>query len=142
MRAFLKYLLAALLVLVLGPLILAFMFFMPIEFCVASWQLAHLDGQTVGEVLESGISYNSSTSTSTSRSDIHYRYFIGEQEYFFSQVRAGWFSNKSWESGGGDLASTLKPGMKTTVYYSKTDPSRSVLEYGWPKWSIGFSLGI
>lgn len=32
--------------------------------------------------------------------------------------------------------------MTPSVYYSKADPGRSVLEYGWTKWSIGFRLGV
>jgi hypothetical protein len=138
MKILLKQLVSALLAIVFVPLILVLFFLFPVEFCVASWQLAHLDGQTTGEVLESSVSYFKGGS----RSDIRYLYLVEGKEYVSNCVRVGFLSGSSYETGGGDLAAKLKPGMTPSVYYSKADPRRSVLEYGWPKWSIGFSLVV
>jgi hypothetical protein len=112
MKTLLKYLPAALLAVVLGPIILAlilgFFFLMPVEFFVASWQLAHLDGQTTGEVIESSVSYSSK---GNSRSNIRYRYFVEGKEYVSNRVSVGFLSGKAYETGGGYLANKLKQGM-------------------------------
>jgi hypothetical protein len=129
---------AVILAVVLVPLILGFLLLMPVEFCVSSWQLAQLESQTVGEVLESKVSYSGHR---TSRSEVRYRYTVEGKEYFSTRIRVGFLGN-GYESAGGDIATGLKPGMRIPVYYAKARPERAVLAYGWPKWSIGFSLGV
>lgn len=51
-------------------------------------------------------------------------------------------SDESYESGAGDLAGSLKPNSSVWVHYDPSEPGFSLLEYGWPKWSIGFSLAV
>ncbi|WP_050028222.1 DUF3592 domain-containing protein [Verrucomicrobium sp. BvORR034] len=129
--------------LIFGPLfgILFFMllFMMPLEFVVSSWHLYRTrDGLTHGKVVSS----EKVTHRGNSRSDIRYRYVVGDREYESDRVHAGWISNHGFEAGAGELGGALRPRDTIPIYYDPNHPEFALLEYGWPKWSIGFSMVV
>lgn len=124
--------------LIFVPLFLALFFMMPIEFLVSSYHLYRAASSIEGRVMESeSISHRGNT-----LSKIRYRFDVAGQSHESTRVRAGWISDESYESGAGDLAGSLKPNSSVWVHYDPWEPGFSLLEYGWPKWSIGFSLAV
>lgn len=124
--------------LIFVPLFLALLFMMPLEFCVSSWHLFKADSTTEGRVISSQQKqYRGNTA-----SLIHYSYSVSGRSFHSDRVRAGWISNGGTEEGGGNLAESLSPGRPVTVHYDSDHPEFALLAYGWPKWSIGFSLGV
>jgi hypothetical protein len=120
------------------PLFLALLFMMPVEFVAASWHLWRADSTTEGRVTASEVR----THRGNARSVIRYLYTVGDKNFEGSRVRAGWISDQGFEAGAGDLAQAAAPGSSVTVHYDSRHPDFSLLAYGWPKWSIGFSLAV
>lgn len=133
-----RYLLRIAAALIFVPLLLALLFMMPLEFCVSSWHLWRADAATEGRVISS----DSQSHRGNTRSLIRYRYTVDGRSYESDRVRAGWISNKAYESGAGDHAKSLRPGSQVSVRYDTEHPEFALLEYGWPKWSVGFSLAV
>lgn len=122
-----------------GILFLMLLFMMPLEFVVSSWHLYRTrDGLTHGRVVSS----EKINHRGNSRSDIRYRYVVGGREYESDRVRAGWISDHGFESGAGELGGALRPRDTIPIYYDSRHPEFALLEYGWPKWSIGFSMMV
>ncbi len=127
-----------LLVLIFVPLFLGLFFLMPADFCWSSWHLLAARGTTTGTVVSATESVGGGRGHNT-RSDIVYGYRVNGIAYEGSRVRPG-FMDKGYEGGGGELARSLKAGDTITVHYSERNPGFALLSYGWPKWSVGFSL--
>lgn len=111
---------------------------MPLEFCVSSWHLYKADSTTEGRIITSERKQHRGNTASL----IHYGYSVAGRHYESDRVRAGWISNKGYEEGAGDLAESLSPGSVVTIHYDSDHPEFALLAYGWPKWSVGFSLGV
>lgn len=125
--------------LIFGPLFGVLLFMMPLEFVVSSWHLFRArDGLTHGKVLASA----KVSDHGNSKSDILYRYEVQGRAYESDRVRAGWFSHHGYESGAGELGGALRPGDTIPIYYDSHHPEFALVEYGWPKWSIAFSLCV
>lgn len=124
--------------LIFVPLLLALLFMMPLEFCVSSWHLWRANAATEGRVISSEQKGHRGNTLSL----IRYRYTVDKRSYESDRVRAGWVSNKAYESGAGGLAKSLSPGSQVSVRYDTEHPEFALLEYGWPKWSLGFSLAV
>jgi hypothetical protein len=120
------------------PLLLALLFMMPLEFCFSSWHLIRADSTTEGRVISSEQREHRGNTLSL----IRYRYTVAEHNYESDRVRAGWISDRGYEAGAGDLAESLSPGSSVTVHYDSDHPEFALLAYGWPKWSLGFSLAV
>ncbi|MFZ2280954.1 MAG: DUF3592 domain-containing protein [Prosthecobacter sp.] len=133
-----RYLLGIAVALVFLALFLALLFMMPVEFGVSSWHLWRADAATKGRVISS----DSKSHRGNTRSLIRYRYTVDGRSYESDRVRAGWISNKAYEYSAGDLAKSLRPGSQVSVRYDSHHPEFALLEYGWPKWSLGFSLMV
>lgn len=133
-----RYLLGIAAALIFVPLLLALLFMMPLEFCVSSWHLWRTDAATEGRVISS----EQKSHRGNTNSLIRYSYTVDGRGYESDRVRAGWISNKAYESGAGDLAKSLSPGSQISVRYDSKHPEFALLEYGWPKWSLGFSLAV
>lgn len=123
------------------PLILALFFLMPADFFWSSWHLLVTQSETTGEVVSSVESVTHGRGGRSTRSDIVYRYRVEGTVYESSRVKPGFLHN-DYEADGGELAKALHPADAVTVYYSAWIPSLSFLQYGWPKWSVGFSLAV
>ncbi len=133
-----RYIIGIAAALVFVPLLLALLFMMPLEFCVSSWHLWRADAATEGRVISS----EHKNHRGNTRSLIRYSYTVDGRSYESDRVRAGWISNKGYESGAGSLAQFLSPGSQVSVRYDTAHPEFALLEYGWPKWSLGFSLAV
>ena len=109
---------------------------MPLEFCVSSWHLFRADSTTEGRVI--------SSEQKQHRGDtlylIRYGYSVSGRSYETDRVRAGWISDSSYEAGA--LTDSLSLGSSVTVHYDSDHPEFALLAYGWPKWSLGFSLAV
>lgn len=125
---------------IFAPLFLALLFLMPADLAWSSVQLLLVRSETTGEVVSSVVSVSHGRGGGT-RSDIVYRYRADGAMHESSRVKPG-FMHRGYEAGGGELAGTLRPGDPVRVHYAAWWPSLSFLEYGWPKWSIGFSLAV
>jgi hypothetical protein len=123
------------------PLFLMLFFAMPADFCWSSWHLIAAQAKTTGEVVSASESVSHGRGGETTRSDIVYRYRVDGRTYESSRVKPGFLHN-GYEAGGGEFAKTLHPGDAVTVHYSPWMPSLAFLLYGWPKWSIGFSMAV
>ena len=133
-----RYLIRIAAALVFVPLLLALLFMMPLEFCVSSWHLWRADAATEGRVISS----EQKSHRGNTLSHIRYSYSVDGRSYESDRVRAGWISNKAYESGAGGLAKSLSPGSQVSDRYDTEHPEFALLEYGWPKWSLGFSLAV
>lgn len=133
-----RYLLQIAALLIFVPLFLALLFMMPLEFCAASWHLWRADSATPGTVISSEQKEHRGNTLSV----IHYSYSVNGHRYENDRVRAGWISNNGYEAGAGELAKSLSAGSQITVWYDAGHPEFALLEYGWPKWSLGFSLAV
>lgn len=133
-----RYLIGIAAALVFVPLLLALLFMMPLEFCVSSWHLWRADSTTEGRVISS----EQKSHRGNTRSLIRYSYSVDGRSYESDRVQAGWISDKAYESGAGDLAKSLSTNKEVVVRYDSANPEFALLEYGWPKWSVGFSLAV
>lgn len=133
-----RYLIKIAAALIFVPMLLALLFMMPLEFCVSSWHLCRADAATEGRVISS----EQKSHRGNTRSLIRYSYTVDGRSYESDRVRAGWISNKGYESGAGGLAKSLSPGSQVSVRFDTEHPEFALLEYGWPKWSLGFSLAV
>jgi hypothetical protein len=133
-----RYILRVAAALIFIPLFLALLFMMPLEFCVSSWHLWRADSTTEGRVVSSQQEHH----RGKTRSLIRYSYSVNGGHYESGRVRAGWFSDGGYEAGAGDLADSHSPGSSVTVHYDSNHPEFALLAYGWPKWSLGFSLAV
>lgn len=133
-----RYILGLAAALIFLPLFLALLFLMPVEFCVSSWHLWRADATTQGRIISS----QPASHRGNTRSLIRYSYKVDGRRYESDRVRAGWISNKAYEAGAGALAQSLSAGSQVTVRYDPRHPEFALLEYGWPKWSVGFSLAV
>lgn len=133
-----RYLLRIAAALIFVPLLLALLCMMPLEFCVSSWHLWRADAATEGRVISS----EQKSHRGNTRSLIRYSYSVDGRSYESDRVRTGWISNQAYEAGAGDQAKSLSPGNQVSVRYDSHHPEFALLEYGWPKWSLGFSLAV
>jgi len=115
------------------------MFFaMPVEFVASSWHVYRLDSSVEGVILSSEVT----RAPSTQGNAIRYRFTVNGEVLESDRWSPGLISNSAKETGGGDLARKYKAGDEVTVYYDSSSPDFSVLERGWPKWSVGFSMAV
>ena len=133
-----RYILGIAAALIFIPLFLVLLFMMPLEFCAASWHLLKADSRTDGTVISSQQKQHRGNTLSV----IRYSYTVYGRSYESDRVRAGWISNRAYEAGAGSLAGSLSPGSTVVVHYDSDHPEFALLAYGWPKWSLGFSLGV
>lgn len=128
-----------LLCLIFIPLFLFMLFGMPLEFMVSSWQLIKLDAKTQGIITHSEIK---SGGHGTQTSSITYTFQVDGKTYESSRWQPGWISNGMSETNGGQFSRSHPEGANVIVYYDSSNPHFSVIAYGWPKWSVGFSLAV
>lgn len=121
------------------PLLAALLFAMPLEFGVATWHNLRLDATTDGSITHSEVTRRRGSNEGSS---ISYSYGVDGSPYQSSRWRAGLFSNSSREDGGGEFAKNHPEGTTVQVFYDSSDPEFSLLERGWPKWSLGFSMAV
>lgn len=126
------------LLLIVIPLALLLLFLAPIEFIISSWHLQQVQATTSGIVSRSQIA----THRGSSRSVIEYSYRIDGQDYTSTRVRAGIVSNRDFETGGGEFSRKHPTGSTVQVHYDPNRPTFAIVDFGWPKWSVGFSLGV
>ncbi len=134
-----RHLPAILLLVIAIPFVVALLFLMPFEFCVASWHLVRAKSTVEGTVLAASASH-SKKHWSDTRSLVTYSYEVDGKQFTGQRVRAGWLSETVHESGGAAFAQGLKSGDRVTVHYDPAAPDFSLLDYGWPKWSLGISM--
>jgi len=78
-----------------------------------------------------------------SRPQVTYAYSVGGVNYAGDRYAPGWFANEgSWTGGGRGLRQRYWPGKVVSIHYRAANPAHCCLEYGWFKWSIGFSLAV
>ena len=139
MKRFFSILLSCLLACLIILLLLGLFFLMPLEFLVSSWQLFNASASTEGVVVDSQVVRGRKSGTS---SRITYRYSVDGVEYVSGKIQAGWISDQAYQEGGDSLAKTYQTGSHVTVRYDPDTPSFSLVCWGWPKWSYGFSAGV
>lgn len=139
MKRFFSIIGTILICIVILPLLLAFLFAMPLEFIVSSWHNIKIDSSTQGLITHSEVLEGKGGNEGSS---ISYQFQIDGKSYESSRWRAVLISNSSSEAHGGEFAKSHPVGSKVTVYYDASNPKFSLLERGWPKWSFGFSLGV
>lgn len=133
-----RYIFGIVAAMILVPLFLGLLFMMPLEFCVSSWHLFRADSTIKGRVISSEQKQHRGNTLSL----IRYGYSVSGRSYVTDRVRAGWISDRCYDAGAGDLAESLNPGSPVTVHYDSDHPDFALLAYGWPKWSLGFSLAV
>jgi hypothetical protein len=121
------------------PLLAALLFAMPLEFGVATWHNLRLDATTDGSITHSEVTRQRGSNEGSSMA---YSYGVDGSSYLSSRWRAGLFSNSSREDGGGEFAKNHPVGTSVQVFYDSSNPEFSMLERGWPKWSLGFSMAV
>lgn len=121
------------------PLIFGLLFAFPIEFAAATWHVLRVDSTTEGVITKSEVR---KSRKGMEGSSMTYSYEVGGHRYVSSRRSGGYFANSSNESGGGKFARDHPVGSEVKVYFDASDPGFSMLERGWPKWSIGFSVGV
>lgn len=138
MKKIISLLFGSIVGIIVTALLLGMFFVMPLEFVISGLHIYRVSSQTEGEVL----SAESKAEKGNTRSFITYQYRVDGEIFLSDRVRAGWISDSSYEHQAGDLAKSLKVGDAVSVHYDSHDPGFSLLQYGWPKWSIGFSLAV
>lgn len=118
----------------------ALLFLMPSNFVAATWQSFQADAKTDGIITQSEAIHNGRR-RSRYYSSVSYAYQVNGQKYESSKLAPGWI-DEGKQIEGREFADQHPVGMKVDVYYNSTDPSFSLLVRGWPKWSVGFSLGV
>jgi len=121
------------------PLLAVLLYAMPLEFGVATWPNMRLDATTDGSIIYSEVTRRRSSNEGSS---IVYSYGVDGSPNQSSRWRAGLFSNLSRDNGGGEFAKSHPVGTSVQVFCNSSDPKFSMLERGWPKWSLGFSLAV
>lgn len=124
---------------ILLPLFAAFLFAMPVEFAVATWHNLRVDSTVKGSVTKSEVTEGKSGNEG---SLVTYSFKVDGVASDSSRWRAGLFSNSSHEIGGGEFARSHPRGTNVDVLYDSSEPGFSLLKRGWPKWSLGFSMGV
>jgi|GEM_PF-6635635 len=137
-----RYLIRAVAGLIFIPLLLALLFAMPLEFCVSSWHLWRAGAATEGRVISFKEETVERKRQSYTRNLVRYGYTVDGRSYEGDRVRAGWISSQSYAGGGEDNLKPLSPGSQITVWHDPAHPEFALLEYGWPKWSVGVSLAV
>lgn len=112
------------------------MLWMPYDFAMASWQMWRTDSQTQAEVL--------GVRTETGRiglaaTHVQYKYRVNGKDYYNDRLGPG-IDIRATQTGGSNLTQKYENLKHVTVYYDSSEPEFSILEKGWPRWSIGFSL--
>ena len=109
------------------------------EFAVATWHNWRVDSTTKGVITRSEVSKARGGSEGSA---VSYTYQVNGRHFENTRRKGGLISDSSHEAGGGQFAKTHPVGTEVPVYFDSSDPSFSLLEHGWPKWSIGFSVGV
>lgn len=139
LKKFFGYLFGAMLSVIFILLFLMLLFGMPVEFAAATWQNLRIDATTLGQVTHSEVIRGSKSNEGSS---IEYAYTVDGKSYTSTRWRAGLISNSSQEAGGGRFAKDHPVGAEVLVHYDASNPQYSLLEPGWPKWSVGFSMAV
>lgn len=121
------------------PLFAALLFAFPVEFIVATWQNMRVDSSAKGVITKSEVTRSRGSSEGSS---VAYSFEIDGRLHESSRRTAGLFSNSSQEEGGGEFARQHPVGTEVEVFYDSSDPGFSLLERGFPKWSLGFSIAV
>ncbi len=127
-----------LLLLMFATLLILLLFFMPVQFLVSSWHLYRADEKTEGLLLDVDVV----TEDSGQGTRVRYRYEVNGKTHVGARLGPGLLDGKTTQTGGGHLAEKYQSSRNVTVYYDSSDSSFAFLEHGWPRWSIGFSLGV
>jgi hypothetical protein len=122
--------------LVIGML-LALLFYMPVDFGVSVYQLVKLDNECQGTVK----SVEVVGSDDTRKTVVTYHYQVNGEFYQSQRMGPGLQENLT-ESDGEDIAEDFQNNQTVTVYYDTDDPQFSVLKYGIGHWAIGFSMAV
>jgi len=130
---------ASLAVMLLVVLLLGFLLFgMPIDFLIACFHMYRVDSCTEG--LITSVSVDDDVGAALTR--VSYTYAVGGKSYASERMGTGLASGEVMEDGGDALADKYWVGSGATVYYDSRSPSFSLLEYGLPRFSTGFSLAL
>ncbi len=121
---------------VIFSLLFGLLFAMPIEFAVATWHNWRADSTTEGVITRAEVS---KARGGLEGSAVSYSYQVGGRHFEGTRYRGGFLSDRSHEAGGGEFAKKHPVGSEVPVYFDSSDPGFSLLEHGWPKWSLGFS---
>ncbi|HET6248597.1 MAG TPA: DUF3592 domain-containing protein [Tepidisphaeraceae bacterium] len=83
------------------------------------------------------------TADEGSRPKVAYQYTVNGTRYVSRHYAPGWWANGgTWTGGGSDIKRRFKIAQAVLIHYQPANPGRACLEYGWFKWSIGFSLAV
>ena len=136
MKRFKNIILVILVCVIFIPLFLLMLFGGPVELIAATWHNIRSDASTKGTVTFS----ESTRHSGLTGSSISYRYEVGGSSYESQKWRTGFSNNSSYENGGNYFAKNHPEGSAVVVYYDSSEPTFSILERGWPTFSIGFSM--
>ncbi|MHC4251127.1 MAG: DUF3592 domain-containing protein [Planctomycetota bacterium] len=138
MTRLLKAIAGVCLLLVFAALLVSLLFFMPAQFLVSSWRLYRADETTEGLLLDVDVV----TGDSGQGTRVRYEYEVNGVKHVGTRLGPGLLDGQTTQTGGGRLAEKYRSSRNVTVHYYSSDPSFAFLEYGWPRWSIGFSLCV
>lgn len=139
MKTICNVMISVILGIIATPLILALLFMMPVEFVISTWHLSKVTESTEGIVTHSEITRGRKSVTG---SRIAYTYSVNGTKYTSTRSQAGWISDSARQSGGGAVAESNPRGNSVLVHYDPRSPEFSIITWGWPKWSFGFSAGV
>ncbi len=136
---FIKVLLAAILFFSLVLLCLMMFFVGPIAIVVESFEMWCMDSQTLGTLKDLAIVRGG---RGTSAVHVTYDFTVDGELLESTRLYPGFMGNYGTSTNGDALADSYQVGNQYPVYYDSANPSRVCLEYGWPKWSIGWTAFI
>jgi hypothetical protein len=142
-KAAFQLLVLAPLAIIVSVLFLAILFFMfllgPIAIVAETYDLIRFDGKTDATLTSLEIVRGSKQATGVR---VMYNFVVDENQIESNQLYPGFAGNNSTSTGGSLIAEGYVVGNKYTVYFDSSDPTSSCLEYGWHKWSIGWTAAI
>jgi hypothetical protein len=121
--------------------LLLFLMFLggPIAILAESYDLLRFDGRTNGQLTNLDIIRGSK---GTSGIRVTYAFNANGNKFESNQLYPGFAANYGTYSGGSSLSHKYAIGARVPVFYDSSDPTHSCLEYGWHKWSIGWTAAI
>ncbi|MFO0940314.1 MAG: DUF3592 domain-containing protein [Pirellulales bacterium] len=111
----------------------------PVAILAETYDLLTFDSEASGQVTQLDIVHGSK---GTSGISVEYSFVADAKVVLSKQLYPGFAANYGTYTGGSSLSQNYPIGAKVRVFYSAADPTRSCLEHGWHKWSIGWTSGI
>lgn len=111
----------------------------PIAILSESYDLLRFNAQADGQLTHLDVMRGSK---GTSGIRVTYAFNANGNKIDSNQLYPGFAANNGTYSGGSSLSEKYVIGGQVQVFYDSSEPSHSCLEFGWHKWSVGWTAGI